>query len=226
VINHNLPRDWSFSTVDNQRLLSTAKISPSGLPTAASVSFTAVLFVGGESRRMGSDKALLTCSTGEPFWSKQLQMLGALHPRFTWISGRTMPAWCPIGVEVVLDVPPSRGPLSGLCACLARLETTHLLALAIDLPRMTTEHLRRLGAMAQTGHSLIPVNGDYFEPLCAIYSKSCESAAASLLGSSDNSLQSFSKTLVAQKLASPYYLSAVEKSLYFNVNRREDFSRI
>jgi molybdopterin-guanine dinucleotide biosynthesis protein A len=226
VIDHNLPRDWCFSTVDTQRLLSTAKVSTSGLSRAASVSLTAVLFVGGESRRMGSDKALLTCSTGEPLWSKQLRLLDTLHPQFTWISGRTVPAWCPVGVEVVLDVPPSRGPLSGLCACLARLETTHLLALAIDMPRMTTKHLCTLRAMAQAGHSLIPSNGRSFEPLCAIYSKSVESVAAGLLGRGDNSLQTFAKALVERKLATPYYLSAIEKPLYLNVNRPEDFSRI
>ena len=100
------------------------------------------------------------------------------------------------------------------------------MALAIDMPRMTTEHLRTLGAMAQASHCLIPFNGHSFEPLCAIYSKSGESVAADMLGSSDKSLQTFAKTLVEQKLATPYYLSAVEKALYFNVNRREDFLRI
>lgn len=226
MIDHNLPRGWSFSTVDIQRLLHTAKVLASDPSTAGSLSLTAVLFVGGESRRMGSDKALLPCSTGEPLWSRQLNLLGTLQPRFTWISARTVPAWCPSRIEVVLDAPPSRGPLSGICACLARLETTHFLALAIDMPRMTTEHLRTLGAIAQSGHSLIPINGHCFEPLCAIYSKSGESVAAGLLGSSANSLQTFAKTLVEQKLATPYYLSAIEKSLYLNVNRREDFSRI
>jgi molybdopterin-guanine dinucleotide biosynthesis protein A len=212
--------------VDTQRLPNTAQVSVADPSTAASLSLTAVLFVGGESRRMGSDKALLPCSTGEPLWSRQLNLLGSLDPRFTWISARAVPAWCPAGIEVVHDDVPSRGPLSGLCACLARLETTHLLALAIDMPRMTTEHLRKLGALAQAGHSLIPMNGDHFEPLCAIYSKSSNSVAAGLLGRSDDSLQTLAKRLVEQKLARPYCLSAFEKSLYLNVNRREDLSRI
>jgi len=175
---------------------------------------------------MGFDKALLPCSTEEPLWSRQLNLLRTLQAQYSWISARSVPAWCPTGIEVILDVPPSRGPLSGICACLGRLETTHLVALAVDMPRMTIEHLHRLREFAQAGRSVIPVNDDHFEPLCAVYCKSCESLAAEFLSSSDSSLQTFAERLVDENLATPYSLSADEKSLYFNVNRPEDFSRL
>jgi molybdenum cofactor guanylyltransferase len=94
---------------------------------------TAVLFTGGESRRMGADKATLVLD-GEPLWSRQLRTLRELQPERILISARTKPAWCPPEIEVVLDKPPSRGPLTGLAAALKRIHTTHLFALAIDLP--------------------------------------------------------------------------------------------
>src|SRR5438552_6491344 len=99
------------------------------------MTLTAVLFVGGESRRMGVDKATLRIA-GEFLWERQLKVLRELKADALWISARTKPAWCPKEIEVVLDDPPSRGPLSGLSAVLNKMQTTHALALAIDLPRM------------------------------------------------------------------------------------------
>jgi len=102
------------------------------------MTLTAVLFVGGRSRRMGADKATLEIA-GEPLWRKQIKLLRELQPQSLCISARERPAWCPLEIEAVLDDPPSRGPLSGLAAALRRLRTSHLLALAIDLPRMRAD---------------------------------------------------------------------------------------
>src|SRR5215472_10397984 len=97
---------------------------------------TAVLFVGGESRRMGTDKATLILN-GEPLWSRQFRVLRDLHPKKVMISARKKPDWCPGDADLALDEPPSRGPLSGLAVSLEKIRTTHLLILAVDMPKMT-----------------------------------------------------------------------------------------
>src|SRR5215467_14754983 len=109
------------------------------------MTLTALLMAGGVSRRMGFDKATVMLA-GKPLWQRQLTLLKKLHPQNLCVSARCRPAWCPADIEIMLDEPPSRGPLSGLAAALTRLKTSHLLALAIDLPRMTGLHLRQLWA--------------------------------------------------------------------------------
>jgi molybdenum cofactor guanylyltransferase len=209
--------------VENRRLRPAEEDWALGTSGESRLSFTAVLLAGGASQRMGSDKAEL-CAAGEPLWAKQLKLLRALSPRQTWISARNVPRWCPAGVEVVLDTPPSRGPLSGLCACLDRLGTTHLIVLAVDLPRMSAEHLHKLIAIVQAGRSLIPMNGGYFEPLCAIYCKSGAPVAAAGLAANDLSLQDLVRALMREGLANSYELSPEERSLYLNLNRPEDLA--
>jgi len=59
---------------------------------------TAVLFVGGAARRMGTDKASPLWQ-GEPLWSRQLRTLRELQPQKILISARTRPDWCPAAVE-------------------------------------------------------------------------------------------------------------------------------
>src|SRR5438874_11064541 len=93
------------------------------------MNITAVLLAGGESRRMGRDKATLLFH-GKPLWQIQLELLRRLKPAEILVSARTDPSWRPADVQFVADDLPSRGPLSGIAASLAQVHTAHLLALA------------------------------------------------------------------------------------------------
>jgi molybdopterin-guanine dinucleotide biosynthesis protein A len=189
------------------------------------VTLTAVLFTGGESRRMRADKAELIVHD-QPQWQRQLQVLRGLEPEAVFISARKRPAWCPPDIETVPDEPPSRGPLSGLAATLAKIRTTHLLALAVDLPAMTSVHLRKLWSLARSGCGVIPTHNDLFEPLCAVYPVEAQALVNELLSGADASLQPFVRLLVERKMAQPVDIEASEHALYRNLNTpadREEF---
>ena len=176
-----------------------------------------MLLIGGLSTRMGSDKAALVIE-GQPLWSRQLSILRQFNPETVLISCRQVPAWAPQDIQVVLDRPPSRGPLSGIAAALESLSTSHLLALAVDMPRMTPEHLRKLASFAALSYGIIPRNHDYFEPLAAIYPKEAAPIALRALESSDFSLQSFARELLHRQLIKSYSLSSEERNFYRNLN--------
>src|SRR5204862_7321021 len=97
------------------------------------MNISSVLLAGGESRRMGKDKATVVFR-GQPPWEIQLGLLRKLEPAEIFISARTDPSWRRAAVQFVADATPSRAPLSGLAASLARMRTTHRLALGIDMP--------------------------------------------------------------------------------------------
>src|SRR5438309_12029709 len=103
------------------------------------MTFSAVLLAGGESRRMGRDKANVLFR-GKPLWHVQLETLQKLEARENFASAPIDPPWRPDGVPFVGDVAPSRGPLSGLAASAARMSRGHRLALAIDMPFMTATY--------------------------------------------------------------------------------------
>jgi molybdopterin-guanine dinucleotide biosynthesis protein A len=190
------------------------------------MTLTAVLFVGGESRRMGADKATLVLN-GESLWSRQLGVLQELEPEKILISARTKPAWCPQGIEVVLDEPSSRGPLSGLAATLKRIRTTHLLALAVDLPRMSAAHLQKLWNAAQPHCGVVPMSGDKFEPVCAVYpgGEIMIAAMQNALSGDDVSLRGVVRTLVDCGRLRVLPLADSEKEFYLNVNTPEELSK-
>lgn len=188
------------------------------------ISLSAVLFIGGESRRMGTDKATLMVA-GKVMWSRQLETLHRIHPEKLLISARAKPAWAPKEIDIILDEAPSRGPLSGLVAALKCMKTTHMLVLAIDLPRMTIDHLLKLIQLATPDLGVIPKCGDFYEPLCAIYPASALLVAERALAEGRLSLQSLVHSLLQQNKMLIFSVSKEEEDLYFNLNSPGDLQQ-
>ncbi len=189
------------------------------------MTLTVALFSGGFSRRMGRDKAQLAIE-GEPLWSRQIRILRALRPQALFVSARARPIWCPPGALFVPDLPPARGPLSGLTAALALLRTTHLLALAIDLPAMTSGHLQLLQSLAFPGCGVIPSGGAGLEPLCALYPAAALQPARAALVRGDAALQTLARELLLAGRLRTYRPAVDERALYRNLNRPADLEAL
>jgi molybdopterin-guanine dinucleotide biosynthesis protein A len=183
----------------------------------AETGLSAVLLAGGESRRMGRDKATLSYR-GKPLWQIQLELLRQLTPQEIFISARSDPDWRPADIQFVADDPPSRGPLSGLAASLDRISTSHLLALAIDMPWMSGKYLEFLCAQIEPGRGVVPKIGDRAEPLAAIYPRGAALHISSALTGSDCSLQSLIRHLVTAGKLQEISVEEREKKLFLNLN--------
>jgi molybdopterin-guanine dinucleotide biosynthesis protein A len=185
------------------------------------MNISAVLLAGGESRRMGQDKATLLFG-GEPLWRIQLGLLRKLEPFEIFISARNDPAWRPADVYFVADEPPSHGPLSGIDAALARAGATHLLTLAIDMPFMREQYLRSLCHGIEPGCGVVPVMGERAEPLAAIYPVEARAEFAGTLSGSDFSLQKLAKELVSKHRLRVVRVKKEEEALFRNLNEPTD----
>jgi len=185
------------------------------------MSLSAVLLAGGESRRMRCDKATLEWR-GRPLWKWQIEKLRAVGPEKIFVSARSDPPWRPADVESILDIPPSRGPLGGLMATLAAIETDHLLVLAIDMPFMTIEHLCLLCSLATKGMGVIPMIDEQAEPLSAIYPSEARAVFLETLQSDNFSVQPIVRKLLALNLLRESLVSGSDCRLYKSVNEPRD----
>jgi molybdenum cofactor guanylyltransferase len=185
------------------------------------MTFSALLLAGGESRRMGRDKATMGLG-GRPLWKRQLELLRALCPEQIFISARTQPAWLPNNVELLLDDPPSRGPLSGLAKALVTLRTTHLIALAVDMPFMTADEFRKLLERTREDCGVVPIVWDRAEPLAAIYPAAAAADFQRALAGSDFSLQSLVSKLAAAAKIKLWPVANEAVHLYRSVNEPSD----
>jgi molybdenum cofactor guanylyltransferase len=187
------------------------------------MNISAALLAGGESRRMGTDKATLLFH-GKPLWQIQLELLQKLKPTDIFVSARSNPIWRPADVQFVADDLPSRGPLSGLAASLAKMRTTHLLALAIDMPFMTGEYLKFLCNQIQAGCGVVANIEDRFEPLAAIYPQEALANFQSALLGTDFSMQTVTSHLATEGKLRVAPVASQERKLFLNLNQPADLA--
>src|SRR5688572_3630528 len=118
------------------------------MATTSNLPFTAALLMGGRSRRMGRDKAVLVFE-GVPLWRRQLEILEKTGAAEVVISATADRIGKCGGHPVIADEVEGQGPLRALATLLRRGANPGLLVLGVDLPAMSAEFLRRLAAAAR-----------------------------------------------------------------------------
>jgi molybdopterin-guanine dinucleotide biosynthesis protein A len=185
------------------------------------MTLSAVLLAGGESRRMGIEKAQVSFE-GEPLWQRQGRLLRQLGPDDIYLSVRNEAAWHPPKMKVILDAAPSRGPISGISATLTLMKTSHLLVLAVDMPFLLESDLRHLVSRARPGCGVVPTVSERMEPLAAIYPKESLPEFRLALSSDDKSMQKLVRRLAEFGIMELILLSPRDAERYRSVNRPED----
>jgi molybdopterin-guanine dinucleotide biosynthesis protein A len=187
------------------------------------MTLTAVLLAGGESRRMGTEKATIVFN-GEPLWQRQITLLRHLGPEKILVSAREERSWRPPDTELVLDRAPPRGPISGLTAALARTRTSHLVALGVDMPFVTAAQLQDLCHRANPGCGVVPTIGRRAEPLAAVYPVEAYVDFTAALAGNDWSLQPLVRRLADEGKVQLVKVSEAEAELYRSLNEPQDLT--
>ena len=125
-------------------------------------------------------------------------------------------------MRFIRDIPPSRGPLSGIAASLAKIHTTHLLALAIDMPFMTENYLRSICDAIEPGRGVVATIDNRAEPLAAVYPREAEIDFRTALAGSEFSLQNVVRQLVISGKLLEISVTEQERRLFRNVNSVSD----
>ncbi len=181
-----------------------------------------MLLVGGESKRMGRDKAFLPVpGTKLLLWQRQWGVLEELQPEEIFWSGPPRPQMPPNG-RVMADAVAHAGPLGGIGACLGALRTDLLIVLAVDLPEMSAAFLRGLLARCSEERGVVARHGDVFEPLAAVYPKRLDAMAGKHLAEGRYALQDFVREAIKWGALEPVELSPDEIILFKNLNAPSD----
>jgi molybdopterin-guanine dinucleotide biosynthesis protein A len=136
----------------------------------------AFVLAGGKSSRMGRDKALLEIA-GEPLIARSVRLAASVASNVKVVGGADRLAGR--GLEILTDEIPNAGPLAGIATALNATSCDWNLILACDLPYLTHPWLAFLTERAAaTGlDAVVPKSATAYEPLCAMYRKSCVVAA-------------------------------------------------
>ena len=134
------------------------------------------VLAGGESSRMGRDKALLELR-GVSLLVRTVSLVESVVARPTVIGHADR--YRSLGLHTIADDWPSAGPLGGIATALRTSEASWSLVVACDLPYLTKAWLNYLvgrALAAEAADVLLPLTLRGAEPLCAMYHKRCEPA--------------------------------------------------
>ena len=195
--------------------------------TRLNKSHAIAILAGGQSSRMGNDKALLP-------WRgvSLLEYLCAVASQNTdrvLVTGREKPAdWTVEETVFLRDQIPDLGPLIGLKTALAWAQkegVQMVLLLACDMPLLSFQALRWLLEQADfaiSRNGLIVRNDARLEPLFSLYNVSCLPLIEAQLAQKRRSLQALIAAGNFAFIDAPAEIAAQLK----NVNTREDWARL
>lgn len=141
-------------------------MSPTTSPTV-----TGVILAGGQSRRMGQNKALLTLG-GQRLIDRVVGTMRQVCTHLLLVTN-TPELYADLALPMVGDVMPDKGSLGGIYSALYHATTPYCLTVACDMPFLQVAMLRYLIDQIGNYDVVIPEIEGEQQPLHAVYSQAC-----------------------------------------------------
>lgn len=135
--------------------------------TREKLGITGVLLTGGESRRMGRNKALLEID-GKPLVERSLEVLAGICSEVL-ISSREADSYTGYGYKVIPDRIKGKGPLGGLYSVLPQAGNEYLFLAACDMPLLNEQAIAYLYRELGDFDAIVPSVLGRIHPLHAYY---------------------------------------------------------
>jgi molybdopterin-guanine dinucleotide biosynthesis protein A len=175
-----------------------------------------VVLAGGESRRMGRDKAQVEVD-GEPLWMRQVGALRAAGAERVVVARRRGQE--PIAyADCCLDAFEGCGPLAGIHAALAIGGYPLVGVLAVDMPGIDAAWFTWLRGCSVPGVGAIAEGPGGLEPLAAIYPGGAFPEVAARIARKELSVQGLARALAAAGMMSILELPAAYSGRVSSLN--------
>jgi len=130
-----------------------------------------IILAGGKSTRMGTNKALLSLGQ-ETMIGRVVGLLKLIFPEIIIVTNEP-DLYQDLQVKLVRDVIPAQGPLSGIHAGLLASPYWYNFVLACDMPFINLDLITFIVEEAQGFDGAVPRWRGFYQPLHAVYSRSC-----------------------------------------------------
>ena len=185
---------------------------------------TGAILVGGLSRRMGRDKALLTFG-GKPLVERVINAFRPLFARIVFVGDRGE-RFASYGLPVLPDIYPGSA-LGGLHAALVQAGTPYIFASACDVPWPEPRVIEQLVSLRKGYDVVVPRTEGGLDPLFAVYGTACIPAMERMLRESNYRIYDFYPE-VRTRYVEPAELAGfiTPGKTFVNVNTPQEFEII
>lgn len=182
---------------------------------------TGAVLAGGESRRYGRNKALESFR-GERLIDRGVNALrGFCDP--VLVVANDLSLYLDVRATLVRDVSSRQGPLGGIYTALLFSPNEWVFVRATDMPFLEPK-LPDLLLDAMSGYdAVVPMCGDLYEPLLAVYNRRCLQYAAELLERSERQIVKLYKYIRLRSVPEKEWRAVDPEGISFrNVNYPSD----
>ncbi|ELS00338.1 molybdopterin-guanine dinucleotide biosynthesis protein A [Xenococcus sp. PCC 7305] len=194
-------------------------------------SLTAIVLAGGQSSRMGQDKALLTignqsllsyvCNVAQESanWVYIVAPWVKKYHHFAEHSSVSL-----VQESLIDPKAQSNCPLVGFYQGLEQVKTEWVLLLACDLPRLNSHEIKRwsesLNDLPQDAIALLPRHAKGWEPLCGFYRSNCRASIQKYLEQGGRAFQPWLREnrVVEWEIC--------DRNMLFNCNTKDDWLEV
>ncbi len=185
---------------------------------------TVSIQAGGKSTRLPGDKALMPLA-GVPLIEHVLRRVERLGDEILITTNRPE-AYCYPGVRLVRDTNPGAGTLAGLQTAIQAASGNTVLVIACDMPFVEPDLLAHMVSLAPGVDVVVPRYGEFYEPMQAVYARSCLPAIESALEAGEKRVVSFFPAVRVQTVEAEMLKTLdPDGRSFFNLNTPEDFAR-
>jgi molybdopterin-guanine dinucleotide biosynthesis protein A len=178
---------------------------------------------GGESKRMGRDKATLLLA-GKPLITHVYETAKRVFADIMVVSSLHA-ASCGLDARVVKDILPLTGSLTGIVSALLATDADYVFVLGCDMPFVTTESIKHTIASPRGEDVIIPKTESGVQPMHALYSRSCISPLLAGLGRGHMKIARLLAMLTVRVLPPDPLFFNGEVSVFTNINTEEELRR-
>lgn len=187
---------------------------------------TGVVLAGGKSSRYGRNKTLEVFQ-GERLIDRAVAMLRPQTETVLVIGGDLSPYY-DVKATLLQDIVPHQGPLGGIYTALLFSPHEWIFVRAADMPFFVPDLFSYMARYVDERFDvIIPMWGDFYEPLLAFYSRRCVDAMARALQRQERQIVKVFKKLRVKSVNAGEWQKIDPEGLSFkNINTLEDMKEI
>jgi molybdopterin-guanine dinucleotide biosynthesis protein A len=182
------------------------------------------ILAGGKSSRMGKDKA--TLMVGDKALINQVYDKARLVFDEILVVSNHHERLPGIEAPIIRDILPIRSSIVGIASALLYARTPYVFVLACDMPFITEQSIWRVLGDVHGEDIIIPRTKNGYEPLHAVYNRSCLSIMLTLIGRQRLKVRDLFPFLFVKEVWGNNTFMNREVSVFTNINVEEDLSLV
>lgn len=185
---------------------------------------TGAVLAGGQSRRMGTNKALLKID-GTTIIKRVTGTLSSIFDEVIIIANDPLP-YSFLELKTYPDIHIGAGSLGGLLTAIVESRSDYTFVTACDMPFLDTYCIKRLLSIPRDRYdALIPFIGGRAHPMHGLYSKRCAVAIEAMIKDGNLRINSLLEHIPVKRLTEADFTGLPIATSVENINSEEDLKR-